>query len=180
MKSILLAGLLMTVGTQTPSDQLATALRAGFEAEDRDDGKALMQAAITLRQIGARPVEGEPDLADLWDERARLLGTKETRLPLWRGRVLGPAYRYGELAANARFTTRQSFIAGQKANVVVEPRGGVKLELAVNDDAGAPVCQVSASSKTLGCQWVPTFTGTNVIDIVNTEARPVRFYLILN
>ncbi|ADU12263.1 hypothetical protein Astex_0575 [Asticcacaulis excentricus CB 48] len=139
-----------------------------------------MQAAVTLRKIGARPIEGEPDLANLWAERARLLGTKETKLPLWRGRVLGPAYRYGELAANARFRTRQSFIAGQKANVVVEPQGGVKLELAVSDDTGAPVCQVSASSKSLGCQWVPTFTGTNDIDIVNIENRPVRFYLILN
>lgn len=180
MKSILLAGLLMTGGTQTPSDQLANALRRGFEADERGDGKALMQAAIALRQIGARPGEGEPDLAILWAERARSLGTKAIRLPLWRGRVLGPAYRYGELAANGRFTTRQSFIAGQKANVVVEPRGGVKLELSVNDDTGAPVCQVSASTKTLGCQWVPTFTGTNVIDIVNIETRPVRFYLILN
>lgn len=163
-----------------PSSQLAEALRAGLIADTGGDMKGLMKAAVRLHQLGARPVEGEPDLVQVWADKARAAGVKVPAFHQWRGRVLGPAYRRGELQAGGRFSTRQSFIAGQTADVAVEPVGMVQLGLGVRDDEGKSVCEVNASRPPLGCRWVPSFTAISIITISNPEPRPVKFYLILN
>lgn len=162
----------------TPSGQVSDALRAGIEADMRNDGAALLSAATRLEKLGAHPVDGEPDLAAEWKAKAISLGAAPDA-PVWRGRVLGPAYRQGTLAANSRFETRQSFIAGQKADISVEAENGA-LELSVRDDDGSVVCQVAASLRTAGCLWVPPFTGPNTIAITNSHSRQVRYVLVTN
>jgi hypothetical protein len=182
MKFLLAFAFLLTTSAaaETSSADLAEALRMGFAAEASADADDLMKAAVRLRQLGGQPAEGETDLAELWGKMAKAMGAKVPLEPDLRGRVLGPAYRVGELPAGGRFSTRQSFIAGLRADVAVEPVGSVQLELGVNDGEGKPVCRVHASRKILGCRWVPTVTEVNEIIIINSDTRPVKFYLILN
>ncbi len=165
---------------QSASATLADALRAGSAAEAGGDAKGMMRAAMQLYRLGAHPVEGEPDLARIWGDKAQALGVAPVVMRPWRGRVLGPAYRRGVLAAGARFSTRQSFVAGQGADVTVQPVEGAQLELVVSEGDGRLVCAVSASREALGCRWVPTVTDINVITVTNPAPHAGRFYLILN
>jgi hypothetical protein len=171
--------LLVTLSAATPSAQVGEAVSAGFAAEARNDAPALMRAATRLQALGAHPVDGQADLAADWKARALALGAKPSDDPVWRGRLLGPAYRQGTLAPNGRFETRQSFIAGQKADVSVEA-GNVALELSVSDEDGKAVCQVTNATRSLGCRWVPPFTGPNTIAITNTQAVTARYVLVTN
>lgn len=168
------------ISTESPSAKIAEVLRLGLAAEARQDPAGMIEAAVKLRQLGGRPEAGEPDLAAVWTAMAKVMGAKPRFEPDLRGRVLGPAYRLGELKAGGRFSTRQSFIAGLRADVAVEPVGSVQLELGVNDGEGKPVCRVGASRKVLGCRWVPTVTEVNTITVTNPDTRSVKFYLILN
>ncbi len=171
--------LLAALNAATPASEVSQALSDGMAAEARGDGPALMAAAMKLETLGAHPAEGENDLAAAWKTRASALGAKAPDAPPWRGRFLGPAYRHGTLAANASFATRQSFIAGQKADISVESEMDA-LELKVWDDDGKPVCQVTTSARLLGCRWIPPFSGPSTITIANRRAEPARYILVLN
>jgi hypothetical protein len=179
--AVVLAMLIASSAQALPASvTLAEALRAGSAAEADGDAKGMMQAAMRLHRLGAHPVEGEPDLARIWADKAQALGVAPAATRPWRGRVLGPAYRSGVLPAGAQFTTRQSFVAGQRADVTVQPVEGAQLALAVSEGDSKMVCAVSASREALGCRWVPTVTDINVITVTNPGPHAGRFYLILN
>lgn len=170
---------LAALNAATPASEVSQALSDGMAAEARGDAPALMAAAVKLETLGARPAEGEGDLAVAWKIKASAMGAKASDAPPWRGRLLGPAYRQGTLAANASFETRQSFIAGQKADISVESEMDA-LELKVWDDDGKPVCQVTTSARLLGCRWIPSFSGPSTITIANRKAEPARYILVIN
>lgn len=159
---------------------VADILQRGLAAEARDDGEELLVQARALSLIGARPQDGAPDLARQWANRAKALGAAPASTPPFRGRTLGPGYRSGRISAHGAFRTRQTYNAGQRAEIVVVPGDDMPLSLEVLDDEGTAVCSVAASTRNLGCRWVPSFTGANTIEVGNDNPHPVNFYIVLN
>ncbi|ESQ79028.1 hypothetical protein AEYBE204_11430 [Asticcacaulis sp. YBE204] len=156
-------------------------LRDGLEAQARGDGEALLKAALALARSGARPDTGDADLVRVWIRDAQTMGAKLPKtFYASRGLLLGPAYKSGKIAANGKFTTRQSFAGGQMADILVVPAPGAALSLRVIDDEGDEVCAVTASSENLGCRWVPVYTAPSSITVVNTSRKPAKFYLVMN
>ncbi|ESQ75059.1 hypothetical protein [Asticcacaulis sp. AC402] len=162
------------------ADTVADILQRGLAAEARGDGDALLVQAQALSLMGARPEDGAPDLARQWATRARALGARPTTAVAFRGRTLGPGYRSGKVSANGAFRTRQTYSAGQRAEIVLVPVDDAPLSLEVRDDEGASVCAVAPSTRNLGCRWVPTFTGANEIEVRNDNPVTVNFYIVLN
>ncbi len=163
---------------QTVRD-VADILARGLEAEHRQDGRALLEQALALNAFGAHP-DGGDDLAKAWLREAAALGVKPDDSQVWRGRTLGPAYKSGRVDARSHFTTRQSFNAGQTADIAVVTSDGRALGLTVLDDGRHEVCALAPSTSDLGCTWVPSFTSNSEITLDNESDEPVSFYLILN
>jgi hypothetical protein len=161
------------------TEEIGQVLSRGEAARAAHDGRALMAAAIRLRQLGARPVEGAPNLVVQWRKQAMALGARSPATPPFRGRILGPAYRYGEIAPHERFRTQQSFIAGQVAEVLVTPISKASLHLNVTDDAGQSVCVTSSGAGKLACRWAPRFSGSADIVIENADQSVASYYLVL-
>lgn len=175
----LLMGLAVSAqASPRPADLVAEALSAGLQAEAQQDGPAMLRAADRLDSLGAHPETGE-DIAAHWRETAAGLGT-DIRTTVSRGRTLGPAYSARDVTAMGRFATRQSFNAGEKANIAVVSPGGENLQLSVLDDDGAPACRQSRVSKRISCTWVPLWTGLFRIEVENAGDRSTWFYLITN
>lgn len=176
-----LMGLPMALAAQASprsADLVAEALSAGLQAETDQDGPAMVQAAERLDSLGAHPETGE-DIAAHWRVAAAGLGA-DIRADVPRGRTLGPAYSARDVGGMERFATRQSFNAGEKANIAVVSPGGENLQLSVLDDDGAPACRQSRVSKRISCTWVPLWTGLFRIEVENAGDRSTRFYLITN
>ncbi|MDC7684630.1 hypothetical protein PQU92_15195 [Asticcacaulis sp. BYS171W] len=156
-------------------------LREGLAAQARGDGEALLTAALALARSGARPDTGDADLVRVWIRDAQTMGAKLPKtFYASRGLLLGPAYKSGKIAANGKFTTRQSFAGGQMADILVVPAPGAALSLRVVDDEGDEVCAVASSSENLGCRWVPVYTAPSAITVVNASRKPAKFYLVMN
>lgn len=165
----------------TPSTAQGTAalLRRGHEAALQNDGDAMMQVAEQMMRLDAYPL-GSQDMADAWATRASSLGTRYKPATIMRGRTIGPGYRDGQIAPHSQFSTRQNFNAGQRAEIIIVPLDGARLSLQVSNDEGRSVCRVSASTRNLGCRFVPTYTGANLIEVSNETDATVSFYIVLN
>ncbi|ESQ88945.1 hypothetical protein ABAC460_14280 [Asticcacaulis sp. AC460] len=162
------------------ADTVADILQRGFAAEARGDADALQAQAQALALMGAKPEDGAPDLARQWATTAKTLGARPSTAVAFRGRTLGPGYRSGKVTANGAFRTRQTYNAGQRAEIVLVPVDAAPLSLEVRDDEGEPVCAVAPSTRNLGCRWVPAFTGSNEIEVRNDNSVTVNFYIVLN
>ena len=161
---------------------LAKTLRAGAEASahPQTSAHALADAAATLRRSGAVPMAEGEDLATRWERIASAHGGKAPpRLPL-RGRALGAAYSRGNLAAGARSTTRQVFLAGQAASVTVVPLSEQAIEVAIAPERKAGVCARRATRPQASCRWTPGFTERYVIELANDGGQPADYFLIVN
>lgn len=175
-----LAALLLTAGApfaDDPVEQVADALYRG-EAELRGNPHKLLDAAVALDALGARPAGDGADAATEWRDRARRRGARERQQPN-RGRALGPAYRRGTLAPGASYATAQSFLAGQKAVIAIVPEPGQTLTMQVS----APdkqICAGGVPPPRAVCRWLPIFTTRVEIRITNTGKRAARYYLVSN
>ena len=154
-------------------------LQAGLRAQAAGNGPDLMRAAEDLDHLGAHPADGTADLAAEWRRQAEVLGVSVTNRPL-RGRTLGPAYKKGRIAAHSIFTTRQTFNAGQKAEVSVVTAENILLDLSVNDDGDSEACHLTIAGGAASCGWVPVWTGAYVIHIENSADSDAAFYLVTN
>lgn len=159
----------------TPVDRVADALAAGEEAAATNTAQPLMNAAETLRAMGAKPADD--DAAARWRKQAIAAGA--TPPPPMRGRLLGPAYRSGLIAPNASISTEQIFLAGQRAEVAIVPHGAgtVKIRIGEGDTA---ICERQISAPRGGCSWIPTFTRRIEIRLTNGSAQPLRYWLVSN
>lgn len=158
----------------TPAEQVAAALDAGSIS---GPAKGRLAAARTLAALGARPaVAGEPDLAASWS--APLQGSAAE--PVYRGRMLGPAYRKGLISAGAEVVIEQVFMAGQVAEVVVAPSSGAELSLTIADPAGQEVCKSRVLRPHGKCSWRPPFAGRYGLRISNSGTREANFFLVVN
>lgn len=159
---------------QTAAEQVAAALGAGSAATS-DSSK--IAAARKLTALGARQaIPGEPDLAASWS--ATQPGGNAG--PVFRGRMLGPAYRKGLVGAGAEVRIEQVFMAGQVAEVVVAQSNGAQLNLTIADPAGQEVCNRRVFGLQGKCSWRPPFAGRYRVQISNSSAREANFFLVVN
>lgn len=161
------------------AETVAQALFDGFVAKAKGDANSLMRASEQLQIADARP-QGGDDLGATWGEQARQNGATYQPAPVVRGRTIGPGYRNGEVSGHSAYTTQQTFNAGQRAEVYIVPLDGARLSLIVTNDEGRQICRVGASSKNFGCRFVPPYTGSNQIDIINETPETVSFYMVVN
>ncbi len=156
------------------TERIAMALEEGDRAKN---SKAMAKAAQTLITLGARPAEETaPDLGQIWAKQAH--GGTDTFV--YRGRILGPAYRNGSIIAGSAAATQQLFLAGNVAHVSVSPSAGARLNLAVTDSKGKAICQIVVGSPVGSCKWIPAFSERFEVTIGNPGPKSARYYLVVN
>lgn len=173
----LLAAAPQSESTEEPGS-LTPLLEAGEAALAAHDAPGLMKAAVALATSGAKPAQGEPDLARAWAHQAVLWGALPAMIPAERGRLVGPGYRMITLNPGSDFHTRQVFTGGQSARVEVLALSGGGFTLSVSEDQSAPLCRRSADSGRVACVWVPLYSLPHEIVVNNVRAQPGRFYLV--
>jgi hypothetical protein len=164
---------------QDPSEQVALALFEGSNAilSRKVDRKTLRHAAQSLAFLGARPADGqETDLAVEWRTLSAVRGTE----PVYRGRILGPAYRSGMVAPGAAINSEQLFLAGQLASLSVAPAKGAKLGLTVSNSQGAAICSAAVQEPTATCRWTPAYSERVKISINNFGTTTAKYFLVVN
>jgi hypothetical protein len=162
-----------------PSERVAIALFEGSHArlKRRVDSKRLRHAVAELARLGARPADAqEADVLPAW--RAESGSTPAG--PVYRGRILGPAYRSGLVAPGMPVATEQLFLAGQLASLSVVPSQGAKLGLTVTNGAGIAICNVAVREPTATCRWTPVYADRVKISIQNLGPAKVKYFLVVN
>ena len=155
--------------------RVASALALGSGHADRD---SLGRAARTLDALGAHPADDhEPDLARMW--AAAAYRGKATPLP-FRGRILGPGYVAGAVAAGGRVATEQLFLGGQSAHVAISTAASAKLSLTIRNGNGDNVCAIPNYSPNTACHWVAIFSERYRIEVSNPSAQSAHYFLVTN
>jgi hypothetical protein len=154
--------------------QVARLLIMGDEAINANERSA---AAARLMAIGAHPATAsDQDLASAW----RGPTGSSAAGPVYRGRMLGPAYRRGFVGAGSFVTIEQLFLAGSEAEVVVSPLRAAQLDLAISDTGGQVVCRSAVIRPTARCSWRPPFSGRYQLRITNNGPAEANYFLVIN
>jgi hypothetical protein len=161
-------------GAVPRAERVAEALVMAARAERAADPAALVQAAIRLEQLGAKP-ETAADEAAMQRWFARLPADAAAM----RGRALGPAYRSAVLDPGATTQLNQTFLGGRSAQIVLRVSRGPTPRLVVRDQSERQVCKVVADDP-LKCRWVPVYTQRHSIEIVNTGPKMSEFYIVFD
>ncbi len=155
--------------------RVANALALGASHADRD---TLGKAARTLDALGAHPADDhDPDLARLWAAAAY---RGKAAPPPFRGRILGPGYVAGAVAAGGRVATEQLFLGGQSAHVAVSTATSAKLSLTIRNGSGDTVCAIPNNSANTACHWVAIFSERYRIEVSNPSAQSAKYFLVTN
>ncbi|WP_430429726.1 hypothetical protein [Parasphingorhabdus sp.] len=158
----------------------ANAIAQGEAALRSDQADSLMRAAQILAAVGARPADSNADnLADTW---AQIASRQNPQLvaPIYRGRLLGPAYKSGTITGNGSIVIEQLFLAGKKATVALVPAAASKLTIHVKNGNGEPICVKPKVKEKASCQWLPVFTDRFEIRVQNQSQTSVKYHLVLN
>jgi hypothetical protein len=167
----------------SPGAHQIVALLAQAEREAKSPGKAhhLARTLARLDALGARPLDPTDATTAAW--RAQSANATRTTEPgattPLRGRTLGAAYQIGELQPGSRHELRQSFLAGQRAEVTVKPFGRGRLSLKVSDASGRSFCSSGPAATQLSCAWVPAFSGATFITLISDDREARRYVLVL-
>lgn len=158
----------------------ADAIAQGEAALQSNQTDSLMRAAQILTAVGARPAdESAENLADTW---AQIASRQDPLLvvPIYRGRLLGPAYKSGTISGNGSIVIEQLFLAGKKATVALVPAASSNLTIHVKNGSGEPVCVKPEIKGKASCQWLPIFTDRFEIRVQNGSQTNAKYHLILN
>jgi hypothetical protein len=156
------------------ADRVAIALAQGDRAEGR---KAKSQAAQILLALRAKPADtGTVDLAEMW---AKQSGSREV-IPVYRGRILGPAYRNGMIPPGSAASTQQLFLAGKIAQISVSASQGSRLNITVTDKKGEAICETVVGKPVGNCKWIPQFSERFEVTIGNVGPKNARYFLVVN
>jgi hypothetical protein len=162
-----------------PSERVAIALFEGSNAslKRRVDTKKLRRAVEVLMRLGARPADAQQaDVLTVWRAESGISPTD----PVYRGRILGPAYRSGSVVPGIPVDTEQLFLAGQLASLSVVPSRGAKLGLTVTNGSGTAICNVAVRAPTATCHWTPVYADRVKISIQNLGPTAAKYFLVVN
>ncbi|MFN3469108.1 MAG: hypothetical protein ACK4Z7_05345 [Novosphingobium sp.] len=138
------------------------------------DPRALGRAIAMLDAYGARPLDPGADPVAAWRSTAHMPQT-----PPYRGRLLGPAYKAGQLPPGASVRLPQLFNGGRIARVAVATPGQAAIEFAVLDAEARPVCP-PARARNPECTWTPLYSGRFEIVLSNSSASAAGYYLVID
>lgn len=160
--------------------RVADAIAMGNQANEAADSEHLMQAAKVLDVLGARPADsGDEDLAKLWAATA-IRQNPQINPPVYRGRVLGPAYKKGVVSSHDVIILEQLFLAGKKASIALVPSPESEVSVSVKNSQGSAICVRPNMRKRASCQWLPVFTERYQIHIKNETQQNISYHLVLN
>lgn len=158
----------------TSAERLANDLAQADAAFERGDTAALARHLRSIELAGATPSDalGE-DALQAWRSS---LAQEE---PPMRGRVLGPAYISGTLAAGSRLNTEQVMLGGKAVSIAAgtAPQGGLRLRIARGD--GKTVCEQSPAHAR-ECRFVPAYTQRYRIELHNSGKRNARYHIVFD
>lgn len=161
-------------GAMSPAERLANDLALADVAFESNDAKALANHLQSIDLAGATPsnAEGEAEL-NAW--RSSIAATPSAM----RGRVLGPAYLSGNLAAGARINTEQVLLGGKAVSIAAGTTPKDALRLRVVRDDGRMVCEKSPAHAR-ECRFVPTYTQRFRIELYNAGQEDARYHLVFD
>lgn len=106
---------------------------------------------------------------------------EDARVDATKGVVTGPVYNIGKLASGRTDTyPRIDFKGGEYAEVYVEAKSAVDLNLTVKDAQGRLVCADSDVSHIAYCGWRPAESGGYVLLVENKGAAATSYALMTN
>lgn len=172
-----------------------------FMAGEAAQDPVLMLAAAKLRKQTnpveiVRPAEGGEGGTDAplaWEEMLEsaealatgddaLLGLiEDVRAETTKGVVTGPVYNIGSLAGGRSDSyPRIDFKGGEYAEVYVEAKTAVDLNLTVKDAQGRLVCADSDVSHIAYCGWRPSENGAYFLQVENKGNAATGYALMTN
>lgn len=188
---------------QAPSPVQTAALSARlFDVAQAQADPVLMLAAARLRKqinpaedaarqaTGGEAGEGAPLT---WQEMAAaaealaegddtVLGLiEDLRAETTKGVVSGPVYNIGQIGAGRSDTyPRVDFKGGEYAEVYIEAKSSVDLNLTITDAQGRLVCADTDPSHIAYCGWRPDTTGAFTLRVDNRSGQSTRYALMTN
>ncbi|MGO4908740.1 hypothetical protein ACEN2J_10470 [Pseudorhodobacter sp. W20_MBD10_FR17] len=106
---------------------------------------------------------------------------EDARVDATKGVVTGPVYNIGKLASGRTDTyPRIDFKGGEYAEVYVEAKSAVDLNLTVKDAQGRLVCADSDVSHIAYCGWRPAESGGYVLLVENKGGAATSYALMTN
>lgn len=120
--------------------------------------------------------------ADLAADDAALLGLiEDLRVETTKGVITGPVYSIASLAGGRSDTYGGiDFKGGEYAEVYVEAKSSVDLNLTVTDSQGRLVCADTDSSHIAYCGWRPDSTGRFTLKVENKGGAGTGYALMTN
>lgn len=156
--------------------RVVTLLQQGQEAYTAAPSRLsdLAQVLRSLDLLGARANDPSENPASAWRAAA---DTELRLLPVYRGRLRGPAYQAITLEAQQGFSTKQVFAAGKTASVAAaSSSAAITPNLEVKTDAGETICTNNSRVKN-SCEWVPLFTERYTIELRHDGASKANLFL---
>ncbi|QYK42733.1 MAG: hypothetical protein KF887_06415 [Paracoccaceae bacterium] len=152
--------------------QIAPAEDTARRAEDGEPGTEPPLTWEDMAEAAGRLADGDEVIAGLIDD---------LRVETTKGVVSGPVYNIGTLAPR-RFDTyaRIDFKGGEYAEVYVEARSTVDLNLTVTDAQGRLVCADTDRSHIAYCGWRPDATGAFTLKVENRGTAATGYALMTN
>lgn len=186
-----------------PSPVQVAALSARlFDVGTAQADPVLMLAAARLRkqinpsEDATRQAEGGAPATDAplsWQEMAdaaevlaegdeALLGLiDDLRAETTKGVVSGPVYNIGSIpAGKTDIYARVDFKGGEYAEVYIEAKTSVDLNLTITDAQGRLVCADTDPSHIAYCGWRPDATGAFNLKVENRSGQATRYALMTN
>ncbi|WP_198507717.1 hypothetical protein [Qipengyuania seohaensis] len=158
----------------SPVERLANDLALADVAFESDDAKALANHLQSIDLAGATPSDADGEAAlNAW--RNSIAAAPSAM----RGRVLGPAYLSGNLAAGARINTEQVLLGGKAVSIAAGTTPKDALRLRVVRDDGKMVCEKSPAHAR-ECRFVPTYTQRFRIELYNAGQEDARYHLVFD
>lgn len=158
--------------------RLAQDLAAAETAHDLNDTSRLSELVGGLYASGIAPQDANVDGAsgDLLGKWAAASGGQA--MP-YRGRLLGPAYVRGELAAGEVWKSAQTFKSGVPSTLAVSHKGSGPVSISVSDQRSRRVCNAARSSAP-SCRFTPMYTQRYSIELVNEGSERAVYFLVFD
>ncbi len=157
---------------------------------------ARLRKQITPAEDAARQAEGGQTVADTpltWEEMAAaaealaegdeaMLGLiDDLRAETTKGVVSGPVYNIGQIGpGQSDVYARIDFKGGEYAEVYIEAKSSVDLNLKITDAQGRLVCSDTDPSHIAYCGWRPDAPGSFTLQVDNRSGQATRYALMTN
>ncbi|EAQ27661.1 hypothetical protein NAP1_08712 [Erythrobacter sp. NAP1] len=154
--------------------RIARSLAEAEAAYTSGEQAKLASLVGSLRASGlAKHAEAEDDALATWSD-----ATGAEAAP-YRGRLLGPAYVRGELAAGEVWRSAQTFKSGVPSTLAVSHEGSGPVRMKVRDQSARAICDPGRVNKP-ACRFTPMYTQRYEIELVNEGTGRAVYFLVFD